>query len=256
MQFLGSCSCLQLIALLFSIDNRLGPDGQAEYFVKWKGYGEADNTWEPIENFETEKMKAMIVQYEKNSSKRARPKEEETNTDYIPPPTKKAKPNEEFPNSKTAFITALHTKLWSEKYNQPIPPGIVLQCLPSECKWCSVKLDPLISSHTHYNGPFHKKRMVNEVFELHKISVETIVATIKALNEKEPNTSAHSRKAICDHINVYYNVHLREDETKLKNVLKKGLQSGILLNPLNLSLNFAILGPFKLAQEPELNYRR
>ena len=60
-----------LIFLVFSplIDKRLDSDGQLEYFVKWKGYGEEDNTWEPIENFETDAMKAMIVEYEKKQTK-------------------------------------------------------------------------------------------------------------------------------------------------------------------------------------------
>ena len=160
------------------------------------------------------------------------------NTEYNPP-TKKAKPNDDFQNS----INELQKKLWSQMCNQPIPPEFFLKCLPTECKLCSAQLAP-ITSHIHYNGQKHKKKM-EYIFELHKISVETIVATIKALNETEPNTIAHSRKAICDHINVYYNVHLREDETKFKKVLQKGLESGILLNPLNLSLNFAILGNVK-----------
>lgn len=48
------------------LDKRLDSDGQVEYFLKWKGYGDEDNTWEPLENFESDRMKAMIVEYEKN----------------------------------------------------------------------------------------------------------------------------------------------------------------------------------------------
>ena len=56
--------------MIFSlIDKHLNSDGQVAYFVKWKGYGEGENTWEPIENFETEAMKAMILEYEKKQTK-------------------------------------------------------------------------------------------------------------------------------------------------------------------------------------------
>ena len=48
----------------FPIDKRLDCDKEVEYFVKWKGYGEEDNTWEPIGNFETEAMQAMVLEYE------------------------------------------------------------------------------------------------------------------------------------------------------------------------------------------------
>ena len=41
-------------------------DGQIEYLIKWKGYGDEDNTWEPIENFESDVMKAIIAEYEEN----------------------------------------------------------------------------------------------------------------------------------------------------------------------------------------------
>ena len=40
-----------------SLDKRLDPDGQVEYFVKCKGYKEEENAWKPIENFETKLIK-------------------------------------------------------------------------------------------------------------------------------------------------------------------------------------------------------
>ena len=59
---------LLIVLLLPYIDKRLDSDGQVEYFLKWKGYGDEENTWEPIENFESDAMKAMIVEYEKNQN--------------------------------------------------------------------------------------------------------------------------------------------------------------------------------------------
>ena len=50
----------------FFTDKRLDSDRQIEYLIKWKGYSDEDNTWEPIENFESDVMKAMIAEYEDN----------------------------------------------------------------------------------------------------------------------------------------------------------------------------------------------
>ena len=38
------------------VDKRVDSDGQVEYFVKWKGYGDEENTWLPIENIDAEEM--------------------------------------------------------------------------------------------------------------------------------------------------------------------------------------------------------
>ena len=43
------------------VDKRVDSDGQVKYFVKWKGYSNEENTWEPIENIEAD---AMIEEFE------------------------------------------------------------------------------------------------------------------------------------------------------------------------------------------------
>ena len=48
------------------IDKRISYGGQVEYMVKWKGYSDKENTWEPEENIDAEDM---IKEYEIESSK-------------------------------------------------------------------------------------------------------------------------------------------------------------------------------------------
>ena len=72
------------------LDKRTAPNGMVEYLLKWKGYGDAWNTWEPKENLDAEQL---VEDFE--SQREEQPKLEIKS--YKCPTAKKTKGTEEIP---------------------------------------------------------------------------------------------------------------------------------------------------------------
>ncbi|XP_073816765.1 heterochromatin Protein 1c [Musca autumnalis] len=61
------------------MDKRITPEGKVEYFIKWRGYPNSDNTWEPEENCDCPSIIQKFEESRAKSKKRGekKPKVEE-----------------------------------------------------------------------------------------------------------------------------------------------------------------------------------
>lgn len=94
------------------LDKRISPEGNVEYYLKWKGYGDEENSWEPVMNLDCQDL---IEEFEANLKRKQKTRFSEENEELERPIKKKKKRRDTTTKEKTKVNSDTEYQILKEK---------------------------------------------------------------------------------------------------------------------------------------------